>query len=72
MATVEYSLPAPDDVQIELYDLLGRRLATVEDRFQVAGEHKLQWKTMGLSRGMYFYRLRVGQTTVTRSMLVLK
>ena len=70
--TLEYSLLAASDVSIEVYDIAGRRVATVERGMRDAGDHAASWDARGVSRGMYFYRLRAGSATVTRSVLVLK
>jgi hypothetical protein len=71
-STLEYSLPVPGDVAIELYDLAGRRIATVEHASESAGWHLVAWPTSHLARGLYFCRLHAGSVTVTRPVLVLE
>jgi len=72
MANLQYSIPEAGDVRITLYDVLGRRVATLEDAPRGAGSHQLAWSTLGLVRGLYFCRLNAGQTSVTKTLLVLR
>jgi hypothetical protein len=71
-ADVSYSLPEPGNVEIAVYDVAGRRVATLEDAAQTAGKHTLTWDASGVGQGMYFYRLRVGPAFVTRRVLLLR
>ncbi|PEN14482.1 DNA-binding protein [Longibacter salinarum] len=63
--TIRYVLPESKDVKVEVYDLLGRRLHTLVNKRQSAGEHTIRWNgTRGngasLSSGMYFVRMNLG------------
>ena len=69
---VEYSLEEESDVMLAVYDLAGRRVATLERSRQTAGSHAAAWNTAGLPGGMYFYRLQMGPVLVSRAVLVLK
>jgi len=68
--TLDYALPAAADVSIALFDVAGRRLRTLLEESQPAGEHRLAWIASGLGRGMYFVRVRAGDATVARAVLV--
>ena len=69
---IEYSLPSPSDVTIEIYDLLGRRVETLIKGEQPAGYHHVVWDAKGQSSGMYFYRIQAGEYVETRKMVLLK
>ena len=71
-ADVSYSLPEAANVEVAVYDVAGRRVATLESSTQPAGKHALTWDARGVGQGMYFYRLRVGTSVVTRPVLILK
>jgi hypothetical protein len=71
-ATLEYELPTASDVRIAVYDVAGRRVATLEDGPQSAGAHSVSWDSSSLARGLYFYRLQTRETLVTKSVLILK
>ena len=72
--TVEFafSLAAPTAVRLEVYDLLGRRVATLADAAQTAGEHRLTWVTGAEAAGVYVVRLTAGGHTLARRMTVVR
>jgi len=71
--TIEYSLPSAQDVQLVVYDVLGRRVETIVDSRQQAGFHTLQWDGgRSLASGMYFARLVAGSTTKTERLVILR
>jgi lysophospholipase L1-like esterase len=55
---LRYSLTAPTRVTVELYDLRGRRIETLEDRVADAGPHRVVFSAHGLPSGIYFYRVQ--------------
>jgi predicted outer membrane repeat protein len=70
--TINYSLPQPSDVRLDIYDILGRRVHTLFDGRQTAGEHSIIWETDRFSSGIYFYNLTAGGINQTRKMLLAK
>ena len=70
--TIRYAVPAPQHVTLQVYDLLGRPVATLVDRWQVAGQYATPFDATGLSSGVYFYRLEAGNFVETRTMLLVK
>ena len=69
---LQYVLPAPADVRLEVFDALGRRVAVLVEGLQPAGTHTVRWDAHGLAGGVYFGRLAVGSTVVTRSMVLMR
>ncbi len=57
---IGYRLPVASDVKLELYDVLGRKLATLVNARQEAGSYlvALNTQTLNLASGTYFYRLQ--------------
>ncbi|OGU10461.1 MAG: hypothetical protein A2W29_04525 [Gemmatimonadetes bacterium RBG_16_66_8] len=71
-ALVRYVLPADAAVTLAVYDLLGRRVATLLRRErEAAGEHHHLVATDGLPAGCYLYRLEAGSLTATRKLFVV-
>lgn len=70
--TISYALLEPSEVSIEIYDLLGRKIETIDEAEKPAGEHKLIWDAADLPSGVYFYRLQAGDAVETRRMVLLK
>lgn len=67
---VQYSVPAAGNVSLGLYDVTGRRVATITEGERGTGEHQTSWNVGHLSPGVYFCRLRVGSETATRTVLI--
>jgi hypothetical protein len=70
-ATLEFSLPEEADVDLAVYDMLGRRAATLERSHRNAGAHQVEWSTSGLPAGTYFYRLRASGVLLSKPVVIL-
>ena len=66
------NVPAAGDVVLEVFDVLGRRVATVIDDVLPAGRHALQWDSRSLASGVYIVRAHAGGLTQTRRLVVVK
>ncbi len=63
-------IDAPQPLRLEVFDLLGRRMATLVDADVLPGSHLVRFDARGLAPGMYLYRLSSGSVTTTRNMIV--
>ncbi|HUF08719.1 MAG TPA: T9SS type A sorting domain-containing protein, partial [Rhodothermales bacterium] len=70
-ATIEYGLPLEGDVTIVLYDMLGRRIRTLEDRFHEPGPHRYTFSTNDLAGGHYYYVMTIGSQFIARRRMVV-
>ena len=75
--TIEFSLGVPGQVDLSVFDLLGRRIVSLESGLLSAGRHSLIWDGANSSgkivaSGIYFYRLESPEGTKTMRMLLLK
>lgn len=75
--TIEYSLSVQTDVTLTVYNLLGRRVTTLVDAEQAAGDYRVEWDGTAYSgepvaTGVYFYRLETSSGMQSRKMLLLK
>ncbi|NBC84954.1 MAG: choice-of-anchor D domain-containing protein, partial [Bacteroidetes bacterium] len=74
--TIDYQLKKEAHVRMEVFDLLGRRVAVLVDERKSAGPHTLTWQAQtGRSRlasGVYFLRMRAGDFTATRKMTLVR
>jgi hypothetical protein len=57
-------------LRVEVFDLLGRRLATLADRQEPAGTSALRWSTDGLPGGVYLVRLSNGARVTSKPVVV--
>jgi predicted GH43/DUF377 family glycosyl hydrolase len=69
---ISYQLPVSSDVTLKVYDLLGREVATLVDEFIPAGKYEVEFDGSNLSGGTYFYRLRAGEVTASKKLILLK
>jgi len=69
---IEYQLPVSSTVKVEVYNLLGSRVATLIDAHQEAGYKSVTWDASEISSGIYFYKLSAGDYTETRRMMLVK
>ncbi len=67
-----YTLPIASDVRLEVFDVLGRKVATLVSEKQSAGTHTYTLNASGFSSGVYFYRLSAGTFTQTKKMMLVK
>ncbi len=76
--TIQYELPNRSNVQITIYDLLGKKVATLVSETQAAGFKSVQWDATNVPSGVYFYRITARfnsdkvSRTITKKLLLLK
>jgi hypothetical protein len=75
--SVRYSLDRDAVTRLDVYDLLGRRVATVVDDFRRAGHYEAQWSGRDdrgdlLPSGLYMYRLEAGGEVLTRRCTIVR
>ncbi len=72
--TFRFALPSPEDVTVEVYDILGRRVdRLIDNETMRAGVHRVTFDGTGLASGTYFYRIWAGDELVqTRQMMLIK
>lgn len=68
--TVEYTLPQRAQVQLSVYDLLGREVLIPFNSTQAAGSHRIEVATEDLTDGVYLLRLVVDGRHKTRTLIV--
>jgi len=74
---ITYRIATDGPVRVEVYDILGRRMGTLVDAWQRAGEYQVMWNGADIhgnpaGSGMYFYRLQSDDGLLTRKMILLK
>jgi hypothetical protein len=57
---------------LKVYDVLGREVTTLVDEEQAPGMYEVKFDGSQLSSGVYFYRLRAGDFTQIKKLLLLK
>jgi len=71
--TIEFSLPNDSSVTLHVYDLTGRRVATLlDDELKIAGNHRAIFDGKAHPSGMYMYTIQAGEYTGTGKMNIIK
>jgi len=70
--TISYGLPAASDVTLDIFNILGQKVATLVNGQQPAGYYQIIWNAQNQATGMYFYRLKADNFSQTNKMLMLK
>ena len=74
---IAFSLNTASDVLLEIFDVAGRKVATLVDERLPAGPHDVDWSgqnDMGerVASGIYFYKLSAGDRETSRKMVLLR
>ena len=71
--TIKFALPKAANVSIDVFNILGRRVASLVNQRKNAGNHTTQFQASNLSSGVYFYTLRIdGKVLKSQKMLLIK
>ncbi len=69
---ISYNLPRNCEVQIDVYNIAGRKVAHIVDRTRRAGSYSASWDASQMPSGMYFVRLKAGSVVRTSKCLLVK
>ncbi len=69
---ISFSLPHPDKVKIQIYNLKGQLVKTLLDEDKTVGEHSVELYTVEMSSGIYFMKLLTEEKTIIRKLIIIK
>ena len=75
--TIEFDLATPSRVKVEVFNILGQRMALLVNELLAVGRHKVAWNATDdsggpASSGVYLYRINAGDFVRTRTMTLVK
>jgi len=70
--TIVYGLRERANVELILFDVLGREIETIVNGEQDAGYYEVEFNASRLASGIYFYRLQAGSFVETKKMILMK
>ncbi|MDK9699720.1 MAG: T9SS type A sorting domain-containing protein [bacterium] len=70
--TIEYTIPKMGKVDLKVFDITGREVATLVNFHQNPGSYQIKFDGTTLATGTYFVRLQSGEFTQTRKMVLLR
>jgi 1,4-alpha-glucan branching enzyme len=69
---IKYQIPEAGIVSIKIFDILGREIETLVNKFQRNGNYEVQFNASNLASGVYFYQLKTNTFISIKKMLLLK
>ncbi len=69
---IQFSIPERMNVKLEVFDLIGRRVALLVDETRSSGNHQVTFNASHLASGAYLYRLQTETATITKSLMLIK
>jgi hypothetical protein len=72
--TIQFTIPAGirDVVSLQVFDVLGREVATLVNEEKEAGSHEVTWDATGIASGVYLYRLQAGGYSEARKLVLMR
>lgn len=72
VTSIEYSIANTENVELKVFDLLGREVQTLVSGVQNPGSYSVTFNAQNLSSGVYFYKLTAGNFTGIHRMVLVK
>ncbi|MBX7151985.1 cadherin-like domain-containing protein [bacterium] len=75
--TIVYDLAKDETVELSVYNMLGQKVKTLTNGFQLAGQYRVLWDGTNLNgqsaaSGVYFYRIKSSSFVKTKKMLLIR
>lgn len=70
--TIEFGIPESEFVTLAVYNLLGEQVGLIINENLSAGNYKATWNADYLTSGVYFYKLSVGEFSLSNKMILLR
>jgi hypothetical protein len=72
VTTISFDVGRAGHVKLDVYNVLGQRVASLVDRHMERGTYEAEWEASSFSTGIYFYKLETENFSDTKKMLLLK
>jgi uncharacterized protein (TIGR02145 family) len=75
--SIEYNLPGQSRVTLEIFNILGQKIRTLENQIKPAGSYRIEWNGTDdagetVTSGIYTYRLNAGDVVRIKKMSLIK
>ena len=70
--TIQYSIPKESMVSIDIFDILGCRIRTIDEGLKPAGNYQAVWDASNQASGIYFYRFKAGEYIEMKKIVLMK
>jgi plastocyanin len=69
--SVSFIIPHTEFVTLEVFDLLGHKVATIVNRMEEAGTHSVTFEPQLIGHGLYFFKLAGGGVQMVKTVRIL-
>lgn len=69
---INYQLMAGTNVELKIFNVLGKEIKTLIDEFQSAGTYEVEFNAEGLTSGVYFYKIITDSFAETKKMILIR
>ncbi|MGH7495900.1 MAG: T9SS type A sorting domain-containing protein [bacterium] len=69
---IQFSLRVSEQVKLEVYNMIGQKVATLVNGKLAAGNHTINWDAQNEPSGIYFYKLEAANFSQIRKMILMK
>ena len=70
--TIKFDIPVSTNASLTVYDITGRRIDRIFDKYLLKGEYLYSWGGSNYSSGVYFYRLTTDSFSEVKKMVLIK
>ncbi|MGE5812151.1 MAG: PQQ-dependent sugar dehydrogenase, partial [Ignavibacteria bacterium] len=68
---IRFGLTVTSEVDLSIYDLMGRKISTIISKTLPAGSYEAEWDGSSFSSGIYFYRIKTDKGFIQSKKLIL-
>ncbi len=72
MTKIKFSVTKATNINITVFDVLGRHITTLVNEKLNAGNYETEWNASNMPGGVYFYRLETEEFSETKKMILVK
>ena len=75
--TIEYQIPKAGDVEVNIYNIAGQLIRTIESSFKIAGSYKVNWNSrndfnQNVASGIYILSVKYKNSFLTKKLILIK
>ncbi len=70
--SISYRVSSAGMVSLKVYNILGKEAASLVNEYKPAGSYTVEFDGSNLSSGVYLYRMRTGEYSAVRKMMLVK
>lgn len=69
---IKFKIPLSDNVELKVYDILGREISTIISEYKFSGEYEVEFNSEDLPSGIYIYQIKSGAFAEAKKMMLLR